>query len=216
LNALEKQLFERGDVQAEPFTVRRALVTLLELQGRLSDAEQRLSGIRADRDQSAYNAVAAPKGAPVSRHMEALRRAAAEVEQEKFDLQAAIRTAEEKVAAARERAEGLQRRADAERANELAGELDQLGVLAGEALIAVVTRIRNYQDVAAQCHRLGFGASPALIAANLKRSVSASLHAIGLGDLVPVSQRVEPGTLLAGYAQRVRDEASRALEDDEE
>src|SRR5206468_1246309 len=96
---------------------------------------------------------------------------------------AAIAAQQGRIALARDAEASAARRADAEKATVMADRLEELAQFSGEAITAMIARLELYQELAGKIHReYGFGASPTLISANLRRDWSLLLHALGLGD----------------------------------
>jgi len=218
VNAKDSRLWHATEVRAEPPASQRAMMSVIEVREKLEAAHDRLQATNEEREARALDGMLERGETPNRRSLARLRTDGAALEEEIKDLQAALRGAEKYLDQARQRAAKSARRDAAQKVLESSQEMFEAAQLFSECATALVVRGRRYLDLVDQAHRAGFGASKALVAANLRRSLSGALHALDmhLGDLQPPSSRIELGTLLASYAQRVADEAQRVLDEGEE
>jgi hypothetical protein len=197
---------------APAISVKRAQMQLQSLQNKSAAAQQRKADLEAEREQLAFAAHGAGDRVAKKRlgeiHLEI-----ATHDSESASIMAAISAGEKNLAEAHAAERRAAKRADAERAVAIANEMAEAGQLVAEAVTALSVRIDKFEALAAESARLGFGASPNLIASNMRRSLGCELP-LGLGQVVPSSQRVELGALLHGYASRALSEARAALTDD--
>jgi hypothetical protein len=190
--------------------VKKAQQQLTSLRNKRQAAEQRRLDLETEREEIALSVHGGGQKENRQRLTEINLNIATHAS-ELASIDSAIGAGTAALAAANFAAERAGRRADAERALALSQEMSQAGALAAEALVATVVRIRRFTDLAVEAHRLGHGSSSPLIAANMRRSVSSALYELGLGDLLPVSQRVALGALLQSYADRTAASARAAV-----
>jgi hypothetical protein len=205
---------EAPAIAAPAVSVPRETELLKSLERKRDGCARKLADLQQSRENLSWKAHAGG-GRADRAQLSKLHQEIAAITSEQESFRAAIVAQQARISAARVFEADRERRAAAEEAVSISSEMFDQAQLCGECVTALVARVRRFQELADQAHRRGFGASPALIAANLRRALGNSLHALGLGDLVPVSQRAEPGSLLANYAARVAEDARRELGESE-
>ena len=210
----DDELFALPQVASEPSGSRRQKATVIELQQRRQEAEQRLQAITAERAGYAFDAVTMRGASPARRSLDRLRQEEAAITDELRDLESAIETAELRLAAARATARESAVVADANRAIELGEKLRGVGVECDDLLAKFAIHYRELQGVIDELHKLGFAPNPRLAHLAAERALSSALLPTRLAPrpgLLPPGQRTSMSTVAEQYAGQAVAQAKRVV-----
>ena len=133
----EREAYQDPRVAAEPdLGVKRALAAIAELEQRREAKRERLEQLRRERDEVSYDAVLSNGASPARRHLDRLLGEFTTTEGQLLVIEAALKSAHLKCAAARERAKRSEAEGDAHRVLELGGILRSEATAAGDALVS--------------------------------------------------------------------------------
>ena len=141
MNQAEREAFQDPRVIAEPDPgVKRAVAAVVELERKREAKIDRLDAIRRERDEVSYDAVLSNGASPARRHLDRLLGEFTATERELLVIEAALKSAHLKCAAAREKAQRSTTETEAHRAVEIGEHLRAKGIECADLLTTFAQR----------------------------------------------------------------------------
>lgn len=212
MSAIDDRLHSLPRIQAEPPASRRAMATVVELEEKLTTAQDRLEAIRLERDQYSFDAATTRGQSPARRHLEKLLAEHSAIEGEILVLQSALKTAELRLADARARSKQSAAVDEANRAIELCATLRAEGMACGDALTSLGIHYRGFEKAMDELRRLGYGPAQSRLAKlAVERAIGTALAGLNLSPTPALSpgQRTSMAAVAESYAASAETTARR-------
>jgi len=212
--AAEREALQHPSVMAETDAgVRRAVAAVIELQRKREAKLDRLEAIRRERDEVSYDAVLSNGASPARRHLDRLLGEFTATEGELLVIDAALKSAHLKCAAARERAERSEAESDGHRAIELCGILRSEATAAGDALVSYRLHLEAFLAAVAELRGMNYGPPVRSVELQVERAVGTALSGLKLSPpaVLAPSNRVTMPTIAENICQTVEGQVRRVI-----